>query len=172
MSTTALSAAPRTATAFTVIPSPVGPLTLIGTDRALTAVLFDGDDIVAASPHLEPAEESFADATEQFAAYFAGELRDFDLALDPHGTDFQRRVWAELLAIPYGETRTYGQLAANLGSPGASRAVGLANGSNPLSIVVPCHRVIGSTGKLTGYAGGMDRKRLLLDLEAGITPLA
>ena len=172
MSTTALSAAPRTATSFTVIPSPVGPLTLIGTEAALTACLFDGDDIVAASPHLEPDDAPFSDAAEQFAAYFAGDLREFDLALDPHGTDFQRRVWDELVAIPYGETRTYGQLAANLGSPGASRAVGLANGSNPLSIVVPCHRVIGSDGKLTGYAGGMDRKRLLLDLEAGITPLA
>ena len=139
---------------------------------ALTACLFDGDAIVAASPHLEPDDAPFVDAAEQFAAYFAGDLRRFDLALDPHGTDFQRRVWDELIAIPYGETRTYGQLAAGLGSPGASRAVGLANGSNPLAIVVPCHRVIGSDGKLTGYAGGMDRKRLLLDLEAGITPLA
>ena len=121
MSTTALSAAPRTATVFAVIPSPVGPLTLIGTGDALTACLFDGAAIVAASPHLTEDPAPFAEATEQFASYFAGSLRDFDLALDPHGTDFQRRVWAELGAIPYGETRPYGPLATNLGSPGPSR---------------------------------------------------
>ena len=105
-------------------------------------------------------------AREQLAAYFAGELTVFDLPLDLRGTDFQRRVWAALREIPYGRTRTYGELATALGAPSASRAVGLANGRNPISIVVPCHRVVGASGSLTGYAGGVDRKRALLDLEA------
>lgn len=108
---------------------------------------------------------AFTDVVDQLGAYFSGELVDFDIALDLAGTDFQRRVWAALLEIPYGETRSYGQLAADLGKPGASRAVGLANGRNPVAIIVPCHRVIGGNGSLTGYGGGLDRKRTLLDLE-------
>lgn len=111
-------------------------------------------------------------AASQLAAYFAGELTEFDLPLAPRGTDFQRSVWECLLRIPYGQTRSYGQLAAELGSPGASRAVGLANGRNPLSIIVPCHRVVGSTGKLTGYGGGVERKRWLLGLEQGVGGLS
>ncbi|OIK23816.1 cysteine methyltransferase [Streptomyces malaysiense] len=109
----------------------------------------------------------FAAAREQLDAYYAGELREFTLELDLRGTPFQRSVWDRLTRIPYGETRTYGQLADALGNPGASRAVGLANGRNPISIIVPCHRVVGSDGSLTGYGGGLDRKRRLLDFERG-----
>lgn len=108
----------------------------------------------------------FTAAAAQLARYFAGELTSFDLPLRPAGTDFQQRVWMQLRAIPFGQTRTYGQLAAGLGQPTASRAVGLANGQNPLSIVVPCHRVIGANGQLTGFGGGLTIKQALLDLEA------
>ena len=99
--------------------------------------------------------------------YFAGKRQAFDLPLAPSGTEFQRRVWAALTEIPYGETRSYGQIATAIGQPGASRAVGMANGRNPVSIVVPCHRVVGASGSLTGYAGGPERKQFLLDLERG-----
>jgi methylated-DNA-[protein]-cysteine S-methyltransferase len=101
----------------------------------------------------------------QLAAYFSGELRDFDLPLDPHGTEFQRAVWRALLEIPYGETRSYSEIAQRVGRPAAVRAVGSANGSNPIAIIVPCHRVIGASGKLVGYGGGLPMKRMLLDLE-------
>lgn len=160
------------ATAYAVVPSPVGDLTLSGTAGAITGCWFDG--------HAKPTDlgedlarddACFAEAAAQLDAYFAGRLRRFDLPLAPSGTDFQLRVWEQLRAIPYGETRSYGQLADALGSPGASRAVGLANGRNPLSIIVPCHRVIGANGSLTGFAGGVERKRLLLDLEAGVDRL-
>lgn len=109
------------------------------------------------------------EAVGQLSAYFAGRLTEFDLPLAPRGTDFQRLVWAHLLTIPHGQTRSYGELAAALGNPGASRAVGLANGRNPISIVVPCHRVVGSTGSLTGYGGGIERKRTLLALEERVS---
>ncbi len=102
---------------------------------------------------------------DQLDEYFAGERTEFDVTLRLEGTEFQRRVWAGLLEIPYGETISYGELATRIGQPTASRAVGLANGRNPVGIIVPCHRVIGSTGALTGYGGGLDRKRALLDLE-------
>jgi methylated-DNA-[protein]-cysteine S-methyltransferase len=105
------------------------------------------------------------EAVRQLGEYFAGERRDFDLELDPVGTPFQLAVWAALRDIPYAETINYGQLAGRVGNPHASRAVGLANGRNPISIVVPCHRVIGANGSLTGYGGGLDRKRTLLELE-------
>jgi methylated-DNA-[protein]-cysteine S-methyltransferase len=108
---------------------------------------------------------AFSTAVEQLGAYFAGELVDFDMELDLRGTEFQRRVWQALLTIPYGETRSYGEIAEQIGAPGAARAVGLANGHNPIAIVVPCHRVIGASGSLTGYGGGLDRKRTLLELE-------
>ena len=108
-----------------------------------------------------------ARAAEQLDAYFAGELRDFDVPLDMRGTPFQRRVWQALLSIPYGETRSYGEIAAAIGAPSASRAVGAANGNNPVSIIVPCHRVIGANGRLTGYGGGVHRKDALLALESG-----
>ena len=113
----------------------------------------------------EPDDEAFPDAVEQLEAYFAGDRIEFDLELDLVGTEFQRRVWAALLTIPYGETRSYGEIAAQIGAPGAFRAVGLANGHNPIGIIVPCHRVIGANGSLTGYGGGLDRKRALLELE-------
>jgi methylated-DNA-[protein]-cysteine S-methyltransferase len=104
-------------------------------------------------------------ASAQLAEYFDGSRTDFDLPLAPRGNDFQRRVWALLVQIPYGQTRAYGRLATELGDPGLARAVGAANGQNPRSISVPCHRVVGAGGKLTGYAGGLDRKAYLLDLE-------
>ena len=150
-----------------IIDTPVGPLTLVGPDGALSGVYFAG--------HVRrPAEELFgtrddrvfAGAAEQLAEYFTGERRSFELTLQPKGNAFQHRVWAELLRIPYSETRTYGQLATALGDPRLARAVGAANGQNPLSIIVPCHRVVGSDGKLTGYAGGLERKAFLLELEA------
>ena len=106
------------------------------------------------------------DAAGQLRAYFAGELRDFELPLAPHGTAFQRHVWAAVSAVPYGSTATYSEIATAVGRPGACRAVGAANGRNPLPVIVPCHRIIGAAGGLTGYGGGLDRKRSLLDLEA------
>src|SRR5690606_197001 len=111
-------------------------------------------------------DEAFAEARSQLEAYFAGELREFDLPLAPEGTPFQKAAWAAVCEIPYGETRTYGEQAARLRQPNASRAVGAANGRNPLGIVIPCHRVIGASGKLTGYYGGLRIKETLLELEA------
>ena len=113
----------------------------------------------------DPDPEPFGPAIEQLDEYFSGERQDFDLPLAVAGTTFQQRVWAALREIPYGETESYGELAARIGSPGASRAVGLANGRNPIGIIVPCHRVIGASGSLTGYGGGIERKRQLLDME-------
>jgi methylated-DNA-[protein]-cysteine S-methyltransferase len=153
------------------VPSPVGPLTIVAEEGQVTGLYMDAQRH-APGPEAfglpaDPAEEPFAGAAAQLRAYFDGELTEFDLPLSPAGTEFQRRVWAGLRAIPYGETVTYGELARRLGSPAASRAVGLANGKNPIAIVVPCHRVIGSDGSLTGYGGGLDRKRFLLALERG-----
>jgi methylated-DNA-[protein]-cysteine S-methyltransferase len=112
-----------------------------------------------------PDPRGFDGAVDQLAAYFAGELTDFDIELDLVGTEFQRRVWKALLTIPYGQTRSYGEIAEQIGAPGAARAVGLANGHNPIAIIVPCHRVIGANGSLTGFGGGLGRKRTLLELE-------
>jgi methylated-DNA-[protein]-cysteine S-methyltransferase len=106
-----------------------------------------------------------ADAKSQLAAYFAGERTEFTMPLAPDGTAFQRKVWSELIKIPYGTTVSYGEVARRIGNPSASRAVGLANGANPIAVIIPCHRVIGTDGKLTGYGGGLDRKQKLLDLE-------
>jgi methylated-DNA-[protein]-cysteine S-methyltransferase len=157
---------------YAVVPSPVGDLTLTGTGEALTGCWFEGHTKpTAMGPDLELDPEPFAEVVEQLDAYFTGRLRRFDVPLAPHGTAFQQQVWLQLRQIPYGETRSYGQLATALGSPGASRAVGLANGRNPLSIIVPCHRVIGADGSLTGFGGGMERKRFLLDLEQGVDAL-
>jgi methylated-DNA-[protein]-cysteine S-methyltransferase len=157
-------------TATLLMDSPVGPLEVVSDGDAVTHVLFLDDD-VAMLPNAigssTPRDTVLAEAQRQLRAYFDGELEDFDLPLAPTGTAFQRRVWHELEQIPYGETASYGEIAARLGMPpGASRAVGTANGSNPIAIVVPCHRVIGANGTLTGYAGGLHRKRYLLDLEA------
>ncbi|MFI6605713.1 methylated-DNA--[protein]-cysteine S-methyltransferase [Streptomyces sp. NPDC050507] len=168
MTTPRTTTAPRPARQHTVIDSPYGPLTLVATDRVLAGLyMTDQRHRPPEETFGEPDAGPFDKAVEQLDAYFAGELREFDLPLDLAGTPFQRSVWAELQRIPYGETRTYGELAENLGKPGASRAVGLANGKNPVGIIVPCHRVIGASGSLTGYGGGLDRKQRLLAFENG-----
>lgn len=152
----------------TRIDSPYGTLTLVATDGVLSGLYMT-------EQRHRPPEETFGapdpapfrEVTRQLAAYFAGELTEFDVPLRLDGTPFQRTVWRALQDIPYGETCTYGELAETLGRPGASRAVGLANGKNPIGVIVPCHRVIGAGGSLTGYGGGLDRKRRLLALEGG-----
>jgi methylated-DNA-[protein]-cysteine S-methyltransferase len=160
---------PRPAAAlryFTTLPSPIGELLLISDGAALTGIYMPphkGAPEVAADWTRDPAP--LRAAVEQLEEYFAGERTAFDLPLAPRGTAFQLRVWAALGEIPYGRTESYGRLAARVGNPRAVRAVGLANGRNPLSIVVPCHRVIGANGSLTGYGGGLDRKTQLLALE-------
>ena len=148
--------------------SPVGELTLVASDRGLIAVLWPGDRpgrVPLDAPTDEATHDVLNHAVDQLREYFAGHRRVFDLPLEPRGTAFQKAVWEALRTIPFGETRSYGQLAQQLGSPTASRAVGAANGRNPLSIIIPCHRVIGANGTLTGFAGGLDAKRLLLQLE-------
>ncbi|WP_334181742.1 methylated-DNA--[protein]-cysteine S-methyltransferase [Novosphingobium sp.] len=148
--------------------SPVGELTLIASDAGLVAVLWENDD--PARVRLGEVQDMadhpvLARTAAQLAEYFAGERRAFDLPLDFRGTDFQKSVWAQLLTIPFGETRSYGELARALGNPTASRAVGAANGRNPISIIAPCHRVVGASGSLTGFAGGLETKAFLLKLE-------
>ena len=159
--------------AHTTIESPVGPLTLVARDGALVG-LYMHEQRHRPAPetfgHRDDDAEPFAAARAQLAEYFAGTRREFDLPLAPSGTPFQERVWAALREIPYGETTSYGELAEHIGSPGAARAVGLANGRNPIGIVVPCHRVVGSTGALTGYGGGIETKRKLLAAERGDVP--
>ena len=158
------SAQPNTLHA--IVSSPVGELTLVGNDHALAAVYFPEHVRRPDQELFGPRDDAaFAAAAAQLAEYFAGARTIFDLALAPRGNGFQHKVWAQLSRIPYGQTRTYGQLAGLLGDPGLARAVGAANGQNPLSIIVPCHRVVGSNGKLTGYAGGLQRKAFLLELE-------
>ena len=146
------------------ISSPLGPLRLLACDGALCGVYMNLQNAPPASPG--PAEPVLLRAAQQLAEYFAGTRRDFDLPLRPRGTDFQQTVWRALAEIPYGVTRSYVELATAIGRPGACRAVGGANSKNPLGIVVPCHRVIGHHGALTGYAGGHDNKRWLLAHEA------
>lgn len=156
-------------TSHVVLASPIGPLTVIAEDGAITHVhLGDakhGPAAEALGPEAEPIEEPFASAAAQLAAYFAGDLHEFDLPLAPRGDDFHQRVWALLREIPYGETRSYGDIARALGDRNLAQAVGTANGRNPIAIVIPCHRVIGADGTLVGYGGGLDRKRFLLALE-------
>jgi methylated-DNA-[protein]-cysteine S-methyltransferase len=169
--TTRTAARPRT---HTVIDSPIGPLTLIAEDGRLAGVHMQITRYEPDAGSLGPAVASDSDpvlaaAARQLDAYFDGELTSFDLPLTLDGSRFQRSVWAALQDIPYGETISYGELARRIGQPSASRAVGLANGRNPVSIVVPCHRVIGADGSLTGYGGGMDRKRFLLALEQRVS---
>jgi methylated-DNA-[protein]-cysteine S-methyltransferase len=158
---------------WTETTTPVGPMMVIGDEEAVHFVhlpdsyvraAFDGDR--AGLP------AAVAAAVEQIEAYFAGALTDFSLPLDPTGTDFQRRVWLALADIPYGATESYGQLASRVGNPKACRAVGLANGRNPIPLVLPCHRVIGSNGSLTGYGGGLALKQRLLDHERSSSPPA
>jgi methylated-DNA-[protein]-cysteine S-methyltransferase len=150
-------------TLYDTIDTPIGELLVAGDGDALTAVHMEGSP--GAGWRRDPA--ALRDAAEQLRTYFAGELREFDLPLAPHGTPFQREVWSALREIPYGRTISYAELARMVGRPGSARAVGAANGRNPIAVVIPCHRVIGASGALTGYGGGLGRKRLLLDLEAG-----
>jgi methylated-DNA-[protein]-cysteine S-methyltransferase len=154
--------------AYKIIDSPVGNLKLAASDQGLVAVLWQNDkpSRVRLGELVEDGKHPILMETErQLGEYFAGQRKSFSVPLDMRGTDFQRNVWRALLAIPFGETRSYGQLAKQLGNSKAMRAVGAANGKNPISILVPCHRVIGSTGKLTGFAGGLATKAQLLKLE-------
>jgi methylated-DNA-[protein]-cysteine S-methyltransferase len=159
---------PTTALRYTLEDSPIGSLLLVGSDRALHGLYMqDGRRPKQIAPGWERSTSCFADVREQLREYFAGERPAFDLALVMAGTPFEQRVWSALTEIPYGETISYGELARRLGQPSAARAVGLANGRNPISVIVPCHRVIGADGTLTGYGGGLERKRILLELEGG-----
>ena len=154
------------ATAHTLMDSPLGQLTLVALDGALAGVYFDGQRNRPRPEKLgRLAAADFAGPVRQLGEYFAGERTDFDLALDLPDDPFARQVWALIAAIPYGQTRTYGELARELGEPAAAQQVGAAAARNRLCIVVPCHRVVGADGSLTGYAGGLARKRALLDLE-------
>lgn len=159
---------------YRTLPSPVGLLKLVGSDKGLAGVLWE-QERTRRVPHLQTGLQAqphplLQEAATQLTEYFAGTRTAFDLPLDFTGSDFNRRVWKALLEIPYGETRTYGQIARRIGAPTASRAVGAANGRNPISIIAPCHRVIGANGKLTGFAGGLGAKTYLLQLEAAGAP--
>jgi methylated-DNA-[protein]-cysteine S-methyltransferase len=155
---------------YGILQSPLGELVASGDGRTLTGLAF-GDTVNAPPAGWTRDNAAFADLAAQLKAYFTGQLATFELQLAPAGTPFQQRVWAALREIPYGATTTYGTLAARLGDPRAMRAVGLANGRNPIAIVIPCHRVIGADGGLTGYGGGMHRKQWLLAHERGELPL-
>ncbi|SCM74630.1 Methylated-DNA--protein-cysteine methyltransferase [uncultured Pleomorphomonas sp.] len=156
---------------YTYLESPIGPLLLAGDGVRLSKVGFPtGKGRVAPHDDWRRDDGRFVEALAQLSAYFAGKLRDFDLELMPVGTPFQLAVWQALTAIPYGATISYGELAARIGRPAASRAVGAANGANPIPIIVPCHRVIGASGALTGFGGGIDTKRWLLAHEQGGDP--
>ncbi len=151
---------------YTFLESPIGTLLLAGDSEGLRQITFSHNGSPARpDPGWQEDPSELVEVVRQLRAYFAGELESFNLSVTPDGTPFQQRVWSELLKIPYGETISYGELARRIGSPNASRAVGLANGSNPIPIVIPCHRVIGSNGKLTGYGGGLPIKEKLLALE-------
>lgn len=149
--------------------TPLGRLLLAGTAEHLKYTVFEQS--AGAGKHDVPKADwehndtCFREHIRQLRAYFAGELKSFDLPVAGEGTDFQKKVWAALLNIPYGETATYGEIARSIGQPTASRAVGMANGRNPISIIVPCHRIIGTSGKLVGYGGGLERKQTLLSIE-------
>lgn len=150
--------------------SPVGLLTLVADARGLAAVLWENESpgrVRLGKAAVEDGHPVLVEAERQLEEYFAGRRRVFALELTFGGTEFQKEVWQALTTIPFGETRSYGQLAAQIGRPGSARAVGAANGRNPLSIVVPCHRVIGANGTLTGFAGGLEAKEFLLRFEAG-----
>ncbi|WP_180103953.1 methylated-DNA--[protein]-cysteine S-methyltransferase [Acinetobacter sp. YH12134] len=153
---------------FMYMPSPVGRLKLVATDSALVAVIWDNENPkrVRQAELVEQLDHPILlDAQQQLNEYFQGQRQTFELPLDFEGTEFQKKVWQALLNIPFGETRSYRQIAEQVGSPKAVRAVGAANGQNPISIIAPCHRVIGSSGKLVGFAGGLDNKEILLKLE-------
>jgi methylated-DNA-[protein]-cysteine S-methyltransferase len=152
--------------AYTYLESPIGTLLLAGDADGLLQILFPTNGRLARpDPAWQEDPPALQEVIRQLMAYFAGELEAFDLSVSPKGTPFQQKVWSELRNIPYGKTISYGELARRIGNSNASRAVGLANGSNPIPIVIPCHRVIGSNGKLTGYGGGLPIKEKLLALE-------
>jgi methylated-DNA-[protein]-cysteine S-methyltransferase len=160
----------------THIDTPIGALRIIASSHGVRAVLWPGDTeqrvaIGDTSGGDADAERVLAEAVRQLEQYFAGDRRQFDLPLDPVGTEFQQQAWGVLRTIPYGDTISYGEQARRLGDANKSRAVGAANGRNPISIIVPCHRVVGSTGKLTGFAGGLDTKAWLLQHEQGAARL-
>jgi methylated-DNA-[protein]-cysteine S-methyltransferase len=150
-----------------IVETPIGELLVLGTDEAVTEIHF-GVRRQSRRFESDGSATALQEAAKQLRAYFAGKLREFDLPLAPKGTEFQRSVWTHLRAIPYGATTTYGAIAHAIGRPSAVRAVGAANGANPIPIVVPCHRVIGASGSLTGFGGGLGVKRWLLDHEARV----
>ena len=154
---------------YTTIDSPIGELLLAGDEEGLRRVSMSPFSVAS---DWTRDDEFFGDACGQLEQYFRGERREFDLPLKLDGNSFELSVWDALREIPYGETTSYGKVARSLGHPDAPRAVGAANGRNPVAIIVPCHRVIGANGSLTGYGGGLERKRFLLDLEAGVIPLS
>lgn len=148
---------------YDVVPTPIGDALLVADEKgALMALSYDASP----PPYMRRDSDRLREAARQLSEYFGGTRTAFDLRLAPQGTSFQRKVWDALLAIPHGETRSYGDLARVLGQPGGAQAVGAANGANPIAVVIPCHRVVGADGSLTGYAGGLHRKRALLDLES------
>ncbi|MHC6225507.1 methylated-DNA--[protein]-cysteine S-methyltransferase [Pseudomonas sp. X10] len=154
--------------AFAILPSPVGALTLVARGDKLAAVLWENERanrVRLGELHRDEGHPVLQETARQLGEYFAGRRQRFDLELDFLGTDFQRQVWAALLTIPFGETRSYSDIARQIGNPSAVRAVGAANGRNPISIIAPCHRVIGASGSLTGFAGGLQAKQYLLALE-------
>jgi methylated-DNA-[protein]-cysteine S-methyltransferase len=157
-------------TFFTTVDSPIGELLLVSDGEALTGLsMQDARRPRPIEPHWQPAP--LDEPRRQLEEYFAGERTTFELPLRPHGSDFQRDVWRALTEIPYGETRSYGEIARRIGRPDAVRAVGAANGANPIAVIVPCHRVISADGSLTGFGGGLERKRTLLDIERGVLTL-
>jgi methylated-DNA-[protein]-cysteine S-methyltransferase len=167
------TAATTTSTRHVVIDSPIGPLTLVRDDDGLTGLYYPGHwtrpDQTTFGPRVEPSDDhGFDEAIAQLREYFAGERQEFDLPLNPVGSERARRLWRLLTEIPYGRTTTYGALARRIGGDISPRAIGGFVGHNPLSIFIPCHRVVGSTGQLTGYAGGLDRKQHLLELEKAV----
>jgi methylated-DNA-[protein]-cysteine S-methyltransferase len=152
--------------------SPIGELLAVGDGRALHGLYMqEGRTAIGVGAEWQATDEPFEEVRRQLADYFAGRRMTFDLPLAMVGSPFQRRVWRALQEIPYGETTSYGEIARRVGVPSAPRAVGVANGQNPVAVIVPCHRVIGADGSLTGYGGGLERKRLLLELEAGVLSL-
>ncbi|HEY5342058.1 MAG TPA: methylated-DNA--[protein]-cysteine S-methyltransferase [Solirubrobacteraceae bacterium] len=155
-------------TLYTTMESSIGELLLVGDGETLSGLYMqDGRKPKQIAPGWVEAAASFADVRAQLEEYFAGERTTFEVPLAPEGAPFEREVWRALEEIPYGETVSYGEIARRVGQPGAARAVGTANGRNPIAVIVPCHRVIGADGSLTGYGGGLERKRLLLELERG-----
>lgn len=157
-------------TYWSIVDSSIGPLLVTADAGGVTGVVMDArpDGENGVPPDWVRDDAALATVRRQLHEYFAGDRTTFDLALNPSGTPFQRAVWEALREVPYGQVCSYGDLAARIGSPGSARAVGLANGRNPIPVIVPCHRVIGASGALTGYGGGLERKRFLLDLEARV----